>query len=50
MSDGIWGGGGASELEEKVLCLNKIVNEGQLGSFFPSGSGESEWCKGKYHT
>lgn len=36
--------------KKRVLCLNKIVNEGQLGSFFPSGSGESEWCKGKYHT
>lgn len=36
--------------KKRVLCLNKIVNEGQLGSFFPSGSGESEWCKGQYHT
>lgn len=36
--------------KKRVLCLNKIVNEGQLEILFPSGSGESEWCKGKYHT
>lgn len=47
---GFGGGGGLGNRKKRVLGLKRRGDEGQLGGFLPSGSGEGEWCERKDRT